>query len=63
MVAGVAGKWGKSPGGFGDRPYRFAGGHQKMAEFRAPRSDFEHMLHLRARTFAPFTVAARQRIP
>jgi len=26
-----------------------------MAEFRALRSDFERMLHLRARTFAPFT--------
>jgi len=26
-----------------------------MAEFRAPRSDFERMLHLRARTFAPVT--------
>ena len=26
-----------------------------MAEFRVLRSDFEHMLHLRARTFAPLT--------
>jgi hypothetical protein len=26
-----------------------------MAEFRALRSDFERMLHLRARTFAPIT--------
>src|SRR3954463_10268602 len=26
-----------------------------MAEFRAPRSDCERMLHLRARTFAPLT--------
>jgi hypothetical protein len=48
-------KRGKSPGGFGDHPYRSTVGRQKVAEFRAPRSDFERMLHLRARTFAPFT--------
>src|SRR2546421_10764635 len=29
-----------------------------MAEFRALRSDFERMLHLRARTFAPLTLIA-----
>ncbi|MFL5289456.1 MAG: hypothetical protein ACJ8AW_53000, partial [Rhodopila sp.] len=49
------GKWGKSPGELGDRPRRSAVGRQKMAEFRALRSDFERMLHLRARTFAPLT--------
>ena len=27
-----------------------------MAEFRALRSDFARMLHLRARTFAPLTI-------
>jgi hypothetical protein len=49
-------KRGKSPGGFGDRPYRSAVGRQKMAEFRAIRSDSERMLHVRARTFAPLTI-------
>src|SRR3954453_15964357 len=49
-------KRGKSPGGFGDRPYRSAVGRQKLAEFRAIRSDSERMLHLRARTFAPLTI-------
>ena len=48
-------KRGKTPGGFGDRPYRSAVERQKMAEFRAFRSDCERMLHLRARTFAPLT--------
>src|SRR6476620_2617452 len=48
-------KWGKSPGRFGDRPYRSAIGRQKLAESRARCSDFERMLHLRARTFAPIT--------
>src|SRR3954471_18359316 len=52
---GVRRKWGKSPGGFGDPPYGSAVGRQKMAEFRAFRSDSERMLHLRARTFAPLT--------
>jgi hypothetical protein len=33
-----------------------------MAEFRALRSDFERMLHLRARTFAPFTPCPGYRI-
>jgi len=48
-------KRGKSPGGFGNRPYRSAVEGPKMAEFRASHSDFERMLHLRARTFAPVT--------
>ena len=48
-------KRGKSPGGFGDGPHRSVGECQKMAEFRAYRSDSERMLHLRARTFAPLT--------
>src|SRR6476659_8844823 len=48
---------GKTPGRFGDRPYRSAFGYQKTAEFRALRSDGERMLHLRARTFAPITLA------
>src|SRR6478609_8833991 len=51
-------KWGKSPGRFGDRPYRSAIGRQKLAESRARCSDFERMLHLRARTFAPITTTA-----
>src|SRR5437660_808660 len=46
-----SGKWGKSPGEFGDHPYRSVIGRQKMAEFRALRLGFERMLHLRARTF------------
>src|SRR5205807_1624717 len=46
---------GKTPGGFGNRPYRSAVEGPKMAEFRASHSDFERMLHLRARTFAPVT--------
>ena len=49
------GKRGKTPGRFGDRPYRSAFGCQKTAELRALRSDGERMLHLRARTFAPIT--------
>src|SRR5689334_8010439 len=44
---------GKTPGRFGDRPYRSASGCQKTAELRALRSEGERMLHLRARTFAP----------
>ena len=52
---GEAGKWGKSPGGFGDGLHRSVGECQKMAEFRAYRSAGERMLHLRARTFAPLT--------
>src|SRR3954454_24169528 len=51
-------KWGKSPGGFDDRPYRSASGRQKMAEIRALCSDLKRMLHLRARTFAPLTFLA-----
>src|SRR3954465_12085391 len=47
--------WGKSPGGFDARSYRSVVGCQKMAEFRDPRSVYDRMLHLRARTFAPFT--------
>jgi hypothetical protein len=46
---------GKTPGRFGDRPYRSAFGCQQTAELRALRSDGERMLHLRARTFAPLT--------
>jgi len=51
--------WGKTPGGFGNRPYRSAVEGPKMAEFRVLRSNFERMLHLRARTFAPLTRTAR----
>src|SRR4051794_4826811 len=59
-IAGFLCKRGKSPGGFGARPYRSAVGYQKMAEFHAPRSDCERMLHLRARTFAPLTIFVGQ---
>src|ERR1700759_4001028 len=51
---------GKTPGRFGDRPYRSAFGCQKPAELRALRSDGERMLHLRARTFAPITMNWRR---
>src|SRR3954451_22516014 len=57
-IQGIPSKWGKSPGELGDRPRRSAVGRQKMAEFRALRSDFERMLHLRARTFAPLTLGS-----
>ena len=33
-----------------------------MAEFRASHSDFERMLHLRARTFAPVTKPGDKRL-
>ena len=49
----LCGNRGKTPGRFGDRPYRSAFGCQKTAELRALRSDGERLLHLRARTFAP----------
>ena len=51
----VNGNRGKTPGGFDASLYRSAVLRQKMAEFRASRSDIERMLHLRARTFAPVT--------
>src|SRR5689334_20949131 len=41
VLSTFLGKWGKSPGRFGARPYRSAGECQKMAEFRAYRSDSE----------------------
>jgi hypothetical protein len=57
----VSREWGKSPGGFGDRSYRSAAGRQKMAEFHDFRSDFERMLHLRARTFAHLQGGVRKK--
>jgi hypothetical protein len=56
----IKGKRGKSPGRFGSDSYRSAVGCQKMAEFRAIRSDSERMLHLRARAFAPLTIKAHK---
>jgi hypothetical protein len=52
-------KRGKSVGGFGARQHRSAVGCQKMAESRAPRSDCERMLHLRAHTFASVTAVLK----
>jgi hypothetical protein len=54
------GNRGKTPGRFDAGPNRFVVGRQKMAESRAYRSDFERMLHLRARTFAPLTLIRKR---
>ena len=62
LRSGMNGNRGKSPGEFGDRPYRSAIGRQKMAEFRAHRSSYERMLHLRARGFAPVTMNEANRL-